>query len=73
VNATQSEGVTPLHEAAFGGDVEIVRMLLDAGADPNVRSGRTDDGASGRNAIDFARDQHHADVVELLRARGAKE
>jgi ankyrin repeat protein len=29
--------VTPLHSAAAGGSAEIVHLLLEAGADPNVR------------------------------------
>ena len=36
-------GETPLHDAAFAGDVETVKALLAAGADPNARDvgGRT--------------------------------
>ena len=36
VNARQSGGHTPLHEAALGGDAEVVRLLLAAGADPET-------------------------------------
>ena len=32
-----SPGRTPLHEAAFMNDVELVRALLDSGADPEAR------------------------------------
>src|SRR5262245_49417074 len=35
VNFRQKEGVTALHEAVIEGDAACVRMLLDAGADPN--------------------------------------
>jgi len=38
VNAVQSEGVTALHEAAQQGDVEMIRLLLAAGADSRVTS-----------------------------------
>jgi hypothetical protein len=34
---TVQEGRTALHHAAFLGDVEQVRLLLDAGADPEAR------------------------------------
>jgi uncharacterized protein len=32
------DGFTPLHYAAFFGGPEVARVLLDAGADPNIRS-----------------------------------
>ena len=38
VNARQSEGVTALHEAAAAGDVEMIRVLLAAGADAKASS-----------------------------------
>jgi ankyrin repeat protein len=38
VNARQAEGVTALHEAAQSGDMQIIRMLLAAGADPRATS-----------------------------------
>jgi ankyrin repeat protein len=72
VNFRQGEGVTALHEAAQSGDTDIVRMLLDAGADPNARAGKLDDGRSGQSALDMARDGGHEDVVALLLSRGAR-
>jgi ankyrin repeat protein len=60
VNAVQQDGVTPLHEAALIGNVELVRLLLARGADRSV----TDD--KQRAATDFAREGGHAAVVELL-------
>jgi ankyrin repeat protein len=38
--AQQSHGWTPLHYAAFYGDVELVQLLLDRGANANVKDGR---------------------------------
>ena len=60
VNATQAEGITALHEAASSGDVEIVRMLLDAGADPLARS-------SFGTPLDLALKNRHEETAALLR------
>ena len=40
VNARGAGGTTPLMEAALYGDVELLRTLLDAGGDPNLRNYR---------------------------------
>jgi ankyrin repeat protein len=53
---------TPLHEAARAGEIEIVRILLRAGAVPSVRD------ADGRTPLDLAESQHHDDVATLLRS-----
>lgn len=37
VNEADGYGVTPLHEAALRGRVELAEVLLDAGADPNAK------------------------------------
>lgn len=36
VNAQDADGKTPLHYATEQGVVEVIRSLLDAGADPNI-------------------------------------
>jgi ankyrin repeat protein len=71
VNFKQSEGVTALHEAAQLGDVGVVRMLLDAGADPNAKTGKLDDGRDGVSPLDLARKAKNDEVIVLLRSRGA--
>jgi len=55
------DGTSPLHEAARGGHLDIVRMLLAAGADPTRRD------RSNRTAADLARELGHAAVVGALR------
>ena len=55
-----TNGQTPLMVAATLGDMEIVWLLLDAKADPNLRDN------SGRSALDLARARDQHDVVGLL-------
>ena len=51
VNAAQGDGMTALHWAARHGDVELIRMLLSAGANVRATTPRTGD-AAGRETID---------------------
>jgi ankyrin repeat protein len=60
VNARQAEGITALHEAAQSGDVESIRMLLRAGADPKATSGKFG------TPCDLARKSKHAKAARLL-------
>lgn len=56
-----------LLKAAGNGDLEKVRSVLDRGADFDVET------ADGRTALKIAKEKGHKAVVELLKARGAKE
>jgi ankyrin repeat protein len=56
---------SPLIVAAREGHLDVVRLLLDRGANPNVRS--IGDG----NALIMAAAEGHPDVVNLLLDRGA--
>jgi ankyrin repeat protein len=55
-------GHTPLHEAAFNGDVVLVRLLLESGADRRLRTGE------GQTALEIANLKGHDEVARLLRA-----
>jgi peptidoglycan/LPS O-acetylase OafA/YrhL len=59
-------GDTPLHIAAFTGDVEMTELLLERGADPEVFSG---DGRPVEFAVFFGNVQ----VADLLVASGATD
>lgn len=68
-NAAQGpHGDRPLHLAAAAGSPELVEMLLDAGADPNGRSGR---GETPLHAAAGADEYRGVAVTRLLVARGA--
>lgn len=54
---------TPLTEAAQMNQVDMVRLLLDRGADVNARD------AMGRSALDWARENSNADIVQLIQSR----
>ncbi len=59
--------VTPLHLAAWAGDLEIARLLLEAGADSTIKDTKHDSDALG-----WAEFFHRDDIVGLLRAGPAK-
>lgn len=64
-DARDSKGGTALVYASIHGHAESVRILIDAGADVNVRMGRT-------TPLGFALDHGHAEVVRLLLRAGAE-
>jgi hypothetical protein len=68
VNAISGDGLTPLAIAAQTGRLEIVKLLLAANADPNLR--RPSD---NRSALDLARANGHDQIVALLKEAGAQE
>jgi len=57
---------TPLHNAAVGGHLEVVQLLVDAGAEVDAADDR------GRTAFIRAAEYGHAAVVELLVDHGAQ-
>jgi ankyrin repeat protein len=71
VNARDYEGFTPLHHAASRGDVELIRYLVDHGADVMALSRK------GQTTADMAngpvqRVQPFPEAVELLMSLGSK-
>jgi len=66
VNTTTTTGAAPLHFAAASGSRETVTILLDSGADVNVREPQW-----GQTPLMFAAAAGRADVVGVLLARGA--
>ena len=67
VDSNSPYGSTPLYEAAIQGEAEIVRILLDAGADPNKESA----GKSEGTPLCAAASWGHSEVVRLLLQYGA--
>jgi len=59
-NARSTSGGTPLHTAAFTGDVVMVRLLIAAGADPSIED------AKGRTPLDLARERGQSEAAALL-------
>jgi cytohesin len=64
VDLADSQGETPLHRAASAGNLESVRLLLDAGANPNAGSRGTPLAAAAYAG--------HLEVVRLLLERGSE-
>ncbi|HYW13204.1 MAG TPA: ankyrin repeat domain-containing protein [Longimicrobium sp.] len=65
VNARQHGGYTALHSAAQHGSIELIDLLLGAGAEPDLAA------EDGRRPIDFARETGHAEAAAHLVSRGA--
>lgn len=67
VGQVAPSGWTPLHFAAFGGDIETVRLLLDRGADPNAIAWPS----SRSTPLNAACFTGRVEVARLLLTRGA--
>jgi len=60
VNAVNAHGISALMIAAARGNIPMIGLLLDAGADPNLKS------KAGKTAIDIARENLNEDVVKSI-------
>jgi hypothetical protein len=61
-DAVDGEGATALHRAAWDGDVDAIRRLLAAGADPTVT-----DAQFGATPLGWAEHAYQTEAAELLR------
>jgi hypothetical protein len=64
VNGRDEQGATPLHHAAWDGDVGLIRRLLDRGADPTIT-----DQQFGSTPLGWAEHAYQTEAAELLRPR----
>ena len=61
----EEKGITPLHNAAVGGNIEIVKLLLDKGAEIDCKN------ETSATPLHSAVVQGHLDIVKELLNRGA--
>ncbi|MGV0810835.1 ankyrin repeat domain-containing protein [Mycolicibacterium boenickei] len=61
-NAFDDEGATALHQAAWAGDIDLIRRLLDAGADPVLTDRRF-----GSTPLGWAEHAYQTEAADLLR------
>ncbi|XP_037461978.1 putative ankyrin repeat protein RF_0381 [Triticum dicoccoides] len=64
VDSASKTGETPMFYAALAGKVQVMRYLLDRGADPAVR----DD--NGSTPLHYAAEEGHCEAVRLLLSKG---
>ncbi len=60
IDALTSKRDTPLNRAIFWGHIEMVKILLENGADPTIRNDK------GNNAFDIAKNRGELEILELL-------
>ena len=67
VNVMNNEGVTPLHFAAFYGQEDVIKLLIDKGADVNWRTKKL-----RQTPLDKANQGDEQETATLLRKHGGK-
>jgi ankyrin repeat protein len=68
VYALDGDGDTPLHCAAFGGQLEVSRLLLDLHSEANLQNA---EGSTPLHLASVGLEEGHPDVVRLLLDYGA--
>ncbi|KAL8104599.1 hypothetical protein AgCh_028717 [Apium graveolens] len=66
INSADEEGWVPLHSAASSGNVEIVELLLNRGADVNLKNN------GGRTALHYAASKGWLKIAQILISHDAK-
>lgn len=66
-NETIAGGYSPLMAAAFHGQEDMARRLIEAGALPNLRM------VNNNSALSMAEERGHNDIADLLRDAGAED
>jgi len=62
-----NSGLTALMAAAYRGHIDVIRVLLDHGADVSIKD------QQGKTALLWAEAQGHADVAQVLRDAATKK
>ncbi|MBJ8337444.1 ankyrin repeat domain-containing protein [Antrihabitans sp. YC3-6] len=62
-NNRDEQGATPLHHAAWAGDLELIQRLLDAGANTSITDGQFD-----ATPLGWAEHAYQTEAADLLRA-----
>lgn len=65
-NAQSQKGCPALHYAVICNNIELVQLLLEAGADPNAANKDPEFSEVGRTAVDLAKYLEYHEIVELL-------
>ena len=63
-NVRDEQGATPLHHAAWDGELQLIGQLLDSGADPTIT-----DTQYGTTPLGWAEHAYQTEAADLLRAR----
>lgn len=67
VHQNDGNGCTALRAAAIFGDYDAAKLLIDAGANINMKD------TVGKTPLDYAMENDHEDIVDLLLSSGARQ